>query len=66
MPRTSHGVADDQTVCQRPMVMRAVRTDGEELIASPYEDRVLRVDTSGDDAAVLKRLERKSVSEVGS
>ena len=46
MPRTAHRVADDEALGERPVVVRAVRADGEQAIALPDQDRVLRIHTS--------------------
>ena len=46
MPRTAHRVPHDQPLGQRPVIVRAVRADGEQAIALPDQDRFLRIHTS--------------------
>ena len=52
MPRTAHRVADDEPVGERPVIVRAVRADGEELVAAPDDDDLVVTDVAGDDRAV--------------
>ncbi len=52
MPRTTNGVADDETVCKRPMVVRAMRAHGEDFRSSAHEENVLIADLSHEHAAI--------------
>ena len=52
MPGTAHRVADDQALGERPVVVRAVRADREELVAAPRQDHLVVVDAATDDGTV--------------
>ena len=52
VPRTPDRVADDQSVGERTVVVRAMRADGEVLVAAPDDDDLIVTDMARDDRAV--------------
>ena len=52
MPRTADGVADDEPVGERAVVVRAVRADGEDLLAPPHQNHVVVADSCRRRSAV--------------
>ncbi len=65
MPGASHGIADEETLRERPPVMGARRTDGEDLIAPTSEKHRLGADMPGDHAAVSKVGTRNALRQIG-
>jgi hypothetical protein len=65
MPRTSHGVTNDQTVGKRSVVVRAMCAHSEKLIATPDQDCVFAINLSGDRASFLEIANRESTFEIG-
>ncbi|HEX7486614.1 MAG TPA: hypothetical protein VF332_10700 [Vicinamibacterales bacterium] len=65
MPRTSHCLSDDETLGERAVIVGAVRTHGEQLIALSHEEHLLAVDAPEDLVAVWKTPQSESVSEIG-
>src|SRR5205814_3651399 len=64
VPRTTDGVANDQTVGQRTVIVRAMRADGKQLVALPNEDRIVLADAAGEGAAVGHALKGNAALEV--
>jgi hypothetical protein len=64
MPRAAHGVIDDDAVGERPVIVRAVRADREELAASPHEQHVFIVNAPEHDATVLKRADGDALPKI--
>ena len=62
MPRTPHGVADDEPLHERPAVVRTVRPDGEQLGARPCQHDVLVADAPEDHAPVSQIPTRRLLS----
>jgi hypothetical protein len=56
MPWTSHRLSDNEPVGQGAVIVGAVRTNGEQLIALSHQNRILGADTPEDPAAVAKTL----------
>ena len=65
VPRAAHGVADRQSLGERPAVVRAGRTDGEEFIAAARKQDRFLPDMSADHAAVGEVVERDALREIG-
>src|SRR5262245_34509617 len=65
MPRTTHGVVDDQTVRERSVVVRAVRADGEQRIAPPRQNHFFGVDAPEHHPAIRNSVQRYSARELG-
>ena len=55
----------DEALGERAVIVGAVGTDGEQLIAPLHENRILGADTPEDLAAIGKTLERESLAEIG-
>src|SRR4029450_3452441 len=65
MPGAPHGVADDQPLRERSVVVRAMRADGKQRLAPSHDDDVIVFDTTGDGRAIWKIAEWQTFLEVG-
>ncbi len=64
MPGTTYRVANQETVGERPVVMRAMRAHREKGVAAPREDGLVAIDTARHDRPVRKVAKRETVSEI--
>ncbi len=64
MPRTPNGLADDHSVRQRTVVVRAMRTHREERIATAGEKNVIGIDAADDHCAIRKIGKRHTAPEI--
>ena len=65
VPRAAHGVADDDALGERAVIVRAGRAHGEVLVATPREQHGLVVDVPQHHAAVRNVAGRDSALEIG-
>ena len=65
MPRTPHGVVNEDALRQRPAVMRTGRADREELAAAACDQNGLVADMAGQHAAVRQLVDRDAQRQVG-
>src|SRR5580704_14757877 len=63
MPRAAHALADDETFGERPMIMRAMRADGEDLVAASHQQHLLVTDMA-QELAVDKILDCDTLRQV--
>jgi hypothetical protein len=52
MPRTPHRIADDESVFERAVIVRAVRADRKALLTSPNDDDLVVSNVAGHNGAV--------------
>jgi len=64
MPRTPDGVADDEAVCERTVIVRTVRTERETFLAPSHNDDFVIADVTADDCAVRQLSDRNTCLEV--
>jgi hypothetical protein len=64
VPRTAHRIADDQSLRERALVVRAMRADGKQVASSAHQDRFVGIDTPKHAAAIGNLLDRKSIPEI--
>ena len=64
VPRAAHGVLDDQSLCQRPLVVRAVCADRKNLVATPNDDDFIVADMPVDDGIVIELGQRNAGGEI--
>ena len=65
MPRATHLLAVDDTVGERPVVMRTERTYGEELLSSSHQQYILSLHNALQLAAVRNAVDRNAFAEIG-
>src|SRR5262249_18017738 len=66
MPGTSHGVADDQPLCERSTVMGAGRSDREQLITAAHEEYRVIPDMPTDHPSIRHITEGNALGEIRS
>src|SRR5690606_31421519 len=66
MPRAPHGVVDDQAFAEGTVIVRAERTDGEDLVAAADDQHLVVADAADQLAAVGKRIARNTGREIRS
>src|ERR1700736_6479144 len=63
MPRAAHALADDETFGERPMIMRAMRADGEDLVTASHQQHLLVTDMA-QELAIDEILDCDTLREV--
>ena len=64
MPRTAQCVAGDQTVGERRMVMRAVRSHREEFITAAGQNHIVVIDMPDNHRVIGKSLQRNAAFQI--
>jgi hypothetical protein len=65
VPRTTHGLADHEAFDQRPVVVRAMRSDGEDVRSAADQQDFIVADAADELAAVGKLFLGDAVRQVG-
>jgi hypothetical protein len=65
MPWAAHGIIDDEPLAERPVVVRAMRSNSEDLCAAAHHQHLLVADVTDQFAAVDEPRERYSSRQIG-
>ena len=66
VPRAAHRVPHHQPLGERPVVVAAGGTDGEELVAAAREQHVIVANVAGEHLPIGERLDRDALREIRS
>ena len=64
VPGTPHGVSHDHAVCERTVVVRAMRAYREKRIAMTSEKYVIGIDAADDHCAIREIAKRHTAPEI--
>ena len=65
MPGATHGLADDETFGERPVIVRASGADREDLRAAAHQQNLLVADMAEQLSAIGEFGERNALRQIG-